>query len=145
MPDFYRPYTISLSSNGVDCIESALNPSKTSYTSPNQFCPTRVSRVAQLLTAWSSRRWPCTQLTQCDKCSMPSSLLALNIDSCQSIIHYWVTIHVKVFGSTKLNSFHFSPPWSNSLLDCTKYCLLLYIASSNVLYYRATKTPCNLH
>ena len=30
-----------------------------------------------------------------------------------------MTVRAKVFGSTKLNTFHFSPPWSKSLLDGT--------------------------
>ena len=44
--------------------------------------------------------------------------LDIGVDHLTIDTYYWVTINVKVFGTNKLSTLHFSPPWSNSL-DCT--------------------------
>ena len=74
------------------------------------------SGVAQLLTtSWSSRLRPNSQLTQCDRCTMLSS----PTDSeCRPLDYRCLLIHVKVLGTNKLSTLHFSPPWPNSLY-CT--------------------------
>ena len=104
MPDFYRSRTISLSSSDVDCIQSALNPPKTSTTSPNPFYSAHVSRVAQSLTTWSSRLWPHSQINTM-RCMHTDISTARLFKSITWLIDnsFWVTVqHVKVLWNNQV-------------------------------------------
>ena len=96
-----------------------------------QFYSAHVSRVAQSLTAWSSRLWPYSQIKTL-RCILHRSALDLSI----IITGLLYIIMYKCFGTTKLKHISLFTPWSNSLFDCTdECCLLLYIASSDVFKY----------
>jgi hypothetical protein len=118
MPDFYRPYTISLSSNGVDWLKSALNPPKTSTQTLSQTTVldmfVLLQRIAQNDRCRSAPPF-CTQLAPlADTCTTHSTTIALTgstkYDQLDRTPRLMTSIHFSI--QTTQCIVHIAPPRS---------------------------------